>query len=171
MRRQTLFLAVRKALAAASSLKFRVVHFSVQRNHVHLIVEARDRTTLLLGARGLSIRVARAVNRHLERRGKVFGDRYHSRSLTTPREVRTALVYVLQNWRKHRGPALSTACAPDPCSSAFWFTGWKQTRLGSPPAWNERDPVPIRSPSTWLGSVGWREHGLLDLAEGPAASN
>ena len=57
-------------------------------------------TTLLLGARGLSIRVARAVNRHLERRGKVFGDRYHPRSLTTPREVRTALVYVLQNWRK-----------------------------------------------------------------------
>jgi hypothetical protein len=56
--------------------------------------------------RGLAIRVARAVNRALGRRGRVFADRYHARALTTPRAVRHALVYVLMNpeapTRRHR---------------------------------------------------------------------
>src|SRR5437879_4806944 len=49
-----------------------------------------------------AIRVARAVNRALNRRGAVWTDRYHARALTSPRAVRNALVYVLMNRRKHR---------------------------------------------------------------------
>ena len=173
LRRQSLFLAVRRALSAASSRAFRLVHFSVQRDHIHLIVEARDRSMLLLSSRGLSIRVARAVNHHLDRRGKVFGGRYHARALTTPREVRSALVYVLQNWRKHivYGASHPARPAVDPCSSSFWFTGWKHSALGSPPAWSERDPLPVRSASTWLGAMGWRKLGLIGATERPADKN
>ena len=80
--------AVRAALAAASSPRFRVLHFSVQRDHLHLLVESDTPTGFERGVRGLAIRVARAVNRVLQRRGAVWSDRYHSHELRTPREVR-----------------------------------------------------------------------------------
>jgi len=84
------------------------------------------------GVQGLTIRVAKAVNRALGRRGKVWDDRYHARALPTPREVRHALVYVLQNCRKH----LPGFRGLDPRSSAAWFDGWRtQTNApaGRPP--------------------------------------
>jgi hypothetical protein len=71
-------------------------------------VEADEPTGFERGVRGLAIRIAKAVNRMLARRGPVWGDRYHARMLRTPREVRNALVYVLNNFRKHTGPGAST---------------------------------------------------------------
>jgi REP element-mobilizing transposase RayT len=106
LREHSLFSAVRKALAEGKQhFGFSLVHFSVQRDHLHLIAEASDRRALSRGIQGLSIRVARAVNRQLARKGRLFSDRYHARALKTPREVRFALRYVLLNARKHtRGP-------------------------------------------------------------------
>src|SRR6185369_10464412 len=94
---------------------FRVVHYSVQENHVHLIVEAEDSAALASGVRGLMVRVARRVNRSLRRHGHFWADRWHGRDLEGPRQVRNALVYVLQNHKKHADTA-----ALDPLSSAAW---------------------------------------------------
>ncbi|HEX7125604.1 MAG TPA: transposase [Thermodesulfobacteriota bacterium] len=114
------FAALREAIRLAQRERaFRICHFSVQSNHIHLLVEATDRQALSRGVQGLVIRMARAVNRALQQRGKVWGDRYHRRDLATPREVRNALVYVLNNFRKHGAPPRVV----DPCSSARWF-GW-----------------------------------------------
>ena len=101
LRAHRVFPEVRCALTNASRRGFRVIQFSVQENHLHLIVEGDDTTTLALGIRGLTIRLARAVNRTLGRHGRVWADRYHARALTTPRAVRHALVYVLRNRQKH----------------------------------------------------------------------
>jgi REP element-mobilizing transposase RayT len=99
------FPAVRAAIARAQrGSVFRICHFSVQSTHVHLLIEATSREALSRGVQGLAIRLARAANRALQRTGKVWGDRYHRRDLATPREVRHALVYVLQSFKKH-GPA------------------------------------------------------------------
>jgi len=119
LRAARLFPAVRRALAAASHGEFRILHFTVQDDHLHLIVEADDSRALGRGLRGLAIRVARAVNRTLGRRGAVWTDRYHARALTSPRPVRHALVYVLMNRRKHYEGERGL----DPCSSALWFEG------------------------------------------------
>src|SRR6478735_10115181 len=102
---------------------FRVVHYSVQENHVHLIVEAEDTEALSSGVRGLMVRIARRVNRALRRRGRFWADRWHGRDLEAPRQVRNALVYVLQNHKKHAGCA-----ALDPLSSAESFDGFASTR-------------------------------------------
>src|SRR6185436_20350779 len=100
LREHSLFVVVRKALAAAKhQFGFSLVHFSVQRDHLHLIAEAEDRSALSRGVQGLSIRIARAVNRQLDRTGRLFADRYHARALTTPRAVKFALRYVLLNAR------------------------------------------------------------------------
>ncbi|MEO8181760.1 MAG: transposase [Deltaproteobacteria bacterium] len=102
LRGHSLFAVVRRALAAGKAqFGFSLVHFSVQRDHLHLIAEAKDRRALSRGIQGISIRVARAVNRRLERTGRLFADRYHARTLKTPRSVRLALRYVLLNIRKH----------------------------------------------------------------------
>ena len=87
--------------AGAERFGFRLVHFSVQSNHLHLVVEANDRRALTRGMQGLAIRVAKAINRRLARRGRVFADRYHARALRSPREVRHALRYVLLNAQRH----------------------------------------------------------------------
>lgn len=144
---------------------FRLVHYSLQGNHAHLIVEARDRRSLACGMKAITGRIARAVNRVARRRGRVFADRYHLRLLPTPREVRNALRYVLLNARHHLRPerlAHRTAASFDPASSAHWFDGW--TCTAPPPSM----PRPVARAKTWLLRMGWRRHGLLDPADVPA---
>ncbi|MFN7669924.1 MAG: transposase, partial [Planctomycetota bacterium] len=74
---------------------FRLLHFAILNDHLHFVVEAKDRTALSRGLQGLLIRLARGLNKLWGRKGKVFADRYHDRALKSPREVRNALVYVL----------------------------------------------------------------------------
>jgi hypothetical protein len=108
---------------------------------------------------GLGVRIARALNRLWRRRGKVLADRYHAHVLSSPKEVRTALVYVLHNARKHK----ATAAGLDAFSSAWWFDGW----LGGAPrarAAIER-PAWLRRARTWLLAHGWRRWGLLEVED------
>ncbi len=156
------FPLVRAALTAASGPSFRLVHFSVQADHVHLFIEARDKVALSLGMRGLVIRLARAVNRARGRRGAVWADRYHARALTTPREVRHALVYILMNSKKHRPGAWGI----DPYSSGRWFAGWRD-HCAPPPA---GVPAPVAAPRTWLARDGWRRYDLIGLDERPQSA-
>ncbi len=117
---------------------FRLVHFSVQSNHLHLIVEARDAVALARGIQGLSIRVARAVNRVLGRRGKVFADRYHAHQLRSPTEVANAVAYVLGNAMIH---AARRGRAVDPDAVDF-LTSYGHRQL-------------VAQPHTWLLRIGW----------------
>jgi len=165
LRRQLVFAELRRDFVRASHASFRVVHFSVQSNHVHLILEAHDKLSLSRGMAGLSIRLARSVNRVLTRRGRVWSDRYHARTLRTPRETRQALVYVLMNFKKHAGPS---ARGVDAMSSAVWFDGWKDPlRMGDPSAGIGRGVVPVWRPRTWLAREGWRRGGLIHQDERP----
>jgi REP element-mobilizing transposase RayT len=98
----------------------RIIQFSVQGNHIHLVVEAPDRRALARAIQGLSIRIAKGLNRMMGRTGRVLGDRYHARVLRTPTEVRRAVHYVVENARKHaaqRGESYGPGYV-DPYSSA-----------------------------------------------------
>jgi len=163
LRRPRVFAELRRDFTRASRPSFRVVHFSVQSNHVHLLVEAHDRSALSRGMAGLSIRLARSVNRVLTRSGRVWGDRYHARPLRTPRETRHALVYVLMNFKKHaaRAPFI------DPMSSAGWFDGWKVPSQRAAPVPRATAAAPVCRPRTWLARLGWRRHGLIGADEHP----
>ena len=130
LRRRQMVRAVRAALVlGAARAGFRLVHFSVQGNHLHLVVEATDKVALSRGMQGLAVRIARAVNHAADRTGPLFADHYFARELKTPAEVRRAVRYVLDNRILHG----SLAPQMDLCASA----------------------TPLVHPRTWLLTVGW----------------
>jgi REP-associated tyrosine transposase len=157
LRGERVFGAMQRAFAAASDETFRVLHFSVQADRVHLLVEADVPSRLSSGMQGLAIRTAKAINRVIGRGGRVWADRFHARSLATPREVRNALIYVLQNWKKHERGAFGI----DPRSSAQWFVEWRD------PVSCPRRRSPLASPRTWLLRIGWKRSGRITFADGP----
>jgi len=144
---------------------FRLVHYSLQGNHAHLIVEAKDPEALGRGMKALGARLARAVNRVFRRRGPVLADRYHLRVLRTPTEVRGALAYVLLNARRHSRKA-SGVLRCDPASSGRWFDGWRRRPEVHRSQAGLRSP-PVARARSWLLRVGWRRHGLIDPLEVP----
>src|SRR6185295_2274652 len=92
------FPLVRKAIEAAKERNgARIVQFSVQGNHVHILIECESEKALGAAMKGLQGRIAKALNKRLGRKGRVFSDRYHSHRLNSPREVRNALAYILLN--------------------------------------------------------------------------
>jgi REP element-mobilizing transposase RayT len=166
MRRRELYKAMREAtITAALRERFRIVHLSIQRNHVHLLAEAKNKLALARGMQGFQISAARNINTALavgyrRRRGSVFADRYHLEVITSPTRARHALSYVLNNWRKHKEDqqGLARTWLVDPYSSAILFPDWKELE-GTPMMWPMRatdDPLVVRRPESWLLREGWK---------------
>jgi putative transposase len=147
LRSRRCFSAIAAAFAGGRERDgFRLIHFSVQGNHLHLVVEARDADSLSRGMQGLTIRMAKRLNRVMGRRGAVFADRYHEHVLRSPSEVARALAYVLGNFAVHarRRGDWSAGAEIDPCCSVS-----VEVRLGPGP------PL-VAEACTWLLRVGWR---------------
>jgi REP element-mobilizing transposase RayT len=161
LRTRTHHSEVLRAIVASSTSHFRVVHYAVLSNHLHLICEAVDERDLSRGIQGLCVRLARRLNRQWRREGTVFDGRYHVHVLETPREVRHALTYVLENARKHGVTFIGTL---DPFSSARWFADWKVR-----PPEDPCRPNPLPRPRSWILGQGWKRSGSrlpeLDSAE------
>ena len=141
------FPVVRGALKAARRrLGVRLVHFSVQSNHLHLVVEAADVASLGQGIKGLAVRLARRLNTAFGTQGAVFPDRFHARALRSPTEVRNALGYVVHNYAAHlaRDGYVIPHGTRDLLSSAAWLT--------APPP----ETAPVVAAETWLLSEGWK---------------
>jgi REP element-mobilizing transposase RayT len=164
LRRVRAFNVVRSAIGSSHKASFRVVHFSVQTNHLHLVVEADDRRALGRGMQGLEIRLTRRLNGLWGTEGTIFAGRYHDREIATPKEARTVLLYVIANARKHAAQHGRTLPARwvDPCSSARQLDGWTQkVRL---------EPGVVERPRTWMLRTGWKAHGLLDAHAVPGSA-
>jgi REP element-mobilizing transposase RayT len=148
---------------------FRIVEFSIQGNHLHLICEASSNVVLSRGMQGFKNRVTRGLNRLCGgRTGTVWDDRYHLEVLRSPKQVRAALGYVLNNARRHGiGPVANPGWV-DPFSSARYFEGWA---TAVPDAADRRAApgAPVAEAESWLLTVGWRQHGLLRPDEVPGA--
>jgi len=156
---------------------FRIVHISIQREHVHLIIEAANRLALARGMQAFEISAAKHLNAAISqrtgeaRRGSVFPDRYHVEILRSPRQTRRAVAYVVNNWRHHGESqlALAQGWKIDPFSSAPSFDGFRDIDPKEI-QWPARYvPLPVWEPRTWLLSVGWRKHGLVRTTEVPGS--
>jgi len=173
LRRRCAYHAIRKATrTTARRDDFRIVHLSIQHDHVHLLVEADDKTALASGMQGFQISAAKHLNAAISkerpgprRRGSVFPDRYYSVEITSPRQARNALNYVMNNWRKHQeeSRAIAHGWDIDWYSTGPLFRDWqehggKAVLLEPPPSYV---PLFVHSPKTWLLSVGWKKSGPI----------
>jgi len=164
LREDRLARAVIRALERSRAAGRRIVHYSIQSDHLHFLIEADSRRELSTVARGTAIRIARQVNAAVGARGRLFADRYHARALTSPTAVRFGLVYVLQNWKKHERFARGL----DPLSSGPAFHGWVRAPVVGFARFDQR---PVSEPQTWLAREGWlRGGGPLDPAERPGGA-
>lgn len=146
--------------------RFRLVHYSVQGNHIHLVVEAKNRAAMTAGMRRVNIRIGKQLNRARGRRkGRVLADRYDEQHLTSPRRARHGLAYALNNRRHHlaeRGHSLPPRYWVDPFSSArhFPFAGRRACPL--------KDNDPIVAPQSWMLREGWARAGPISVDYLPA---
>jgi REP element-mobilizing transposase RayT len=163
--RDYLMKVIRRAIRDAQKSTFRVVHFNVLSNHLHLITEAAGNVALARGMQGLEVRLARRLNSALMRRGKLFAHRFHARYLETPREVRNCLRYVLLNRKHHDAEKKFNKYWIDPHSSAPWFDGWARPILRE---YRADEVAPTAPATTWLLTTGWRKHGPLAFDERPS---
>ena len=182
LRRRDIYHAVRGAtLVVASREDFRIVHISIQGTHIHLLVEAEGKKALGRGMQAFQISAAKRMNAVVKRvdpktqeskrrRGKVFSDRYHAEVISSRRQARHALAYVLNNWRKHREDR-DLSFNVDPYSSGFTFRGWKvfadPSFTWAAPATYE--PMVVWEPKTWLLREGWLLYGRIDFREVPSS--
>jgi REP element-mobilizing transposase RayT len=187
LRKRFMYAALREATIAVAMRElnerengaFRIVHISIQRDHVHLIVEADNKVALSRGMASFQISAAKHLNRafsesqrlSVRRRGTVFPDRFHEEIIKTPKQARNALAYVLNNWRKHREDRgeLQRTWNVDPFSTGALFSGWKalEPQLVMWRLRDTYDPLVVYFPKTWLLYEGWRRHGLLGFDEVP----
>ncbi len=190
LRKRHLYAALRVATIAVAMRElayddvngaFRIVHISIQKTHVHMLVEADNKRAMSRGMQSFMISAAKQINRAysekmglaVRRRGRVFADRYHQEIIETPRQARHALSYVLNNWRKHREDrkAGTETWNVDPYSTGWHFMGWRE-RADEDVHWRHRDtydPLVVYFPKTWLLREGWRKAGTISFYEVPSA--
>jgi REP element-mobilizing transposase RayT len=181
LRRRCVYQAIREAtLTTARREDFRVVHVSIQHNHIHLLIEADHKQALASGMQGLQISAAKHLNAAISkgkpgprRRGTVFPDRYHAEIITSPTQARRALSYILNNFRKHREDQVApmSTWAIDWFSSAISFPGWVEYGEAAfmwrgPPTY---DPLITYQPRTWLLREGWTKAGSISCRAVPSS--
>ena len=170
LRKSSLVAEVRRTFALGCERgDFRLVEYSIQHNHLHMIVEARSQDALSPGMKSIAARFAHAVNRVFRRTGQVIAGRYHVRLLTSPTQVRNALRYVLLNFRKHFKQQTGQAppVAIDPASSGSQFDGWRPSSEGLRVETATREEVGVAKPESWFLKTGWRLLGPIDPAAVP----
>jgi REP element-mobilizing transposase RayT len=173
LRRRAAYHAIRQAtLTAAMRGSMRIVHLSIQRTHIHLLVEAANQRALSQGMQSFQVSAAKhlnaavgKMNRGPRRRGTVFPDRYHARIITSPTQARHSLAYLLCNWRHHE----EDRAAPmnewkiDWFSSAAMFPDWAEYGEDEWHLWqgpSSYDPLFVFRARTWLLAEGWKKHSM-----------
>jgi putative transposase len=150
---------------------FRLVHFSLQTTHWHLVCEADGPAALAAAMRALNGRIAKAINEELGRKGAVIEDRYHLEVLRTPAQVRNAVRYVLRNGEKH-GVHVGVRHGdprpcPDPLSSAAWYGYWQERELNL--LATQSAATVVRPALCYLLREGLRRMVWLSLLDAPPA--
>jgi REP-associated tyrosine transposase len=160
LRRKTHQRLIERIFARENRKGFRLIHFSIQTNHLHLIAEGDDTVALSRGIQRVASLVARRMNRRFKRKGRFFRERFDGKVIKSPKQMRNALRYVLLNHHKHRlESAHELVDGFDPFSSSRFFDGWKRPTPACRPPPREG---PVVAPRAWLLTTGWRRYGTFE---------
>lgn len=166
LRTKALLKEFKESVTGAKKFGLYAIHFSIQRDHIHMIVEAENNKALVQGMHSLVGRLGKIIraycaSRGQAKRGSVFRGRYFVRTLKTPTETRNALEYVLLNASKHQNLIEHM----DSYSSASHFLHWKELLGGrfksliraDSEFWKDRTIKDecLSAPASWLAKSGW----------------
>ncbi len=149
--------AFKASAIKAQSCGLHILHYAVLRDHIHLLVEARDNNGLTRGMRSFGSSFGKAFRKIVGGKGAVLAGRFHLNVITNPTQMRNTLIYVLQNFARHSDLIKHI----DRYSSATYFSGWKpllRGKLGPVLASLRRPPsLPdhLCKPRSWLAREGW----------------
>lgn len=97
-----ILLRLNRAIQLARKQGLKIIHFALEFNHVHLLVEAGNHQILHRGMQALGISLAKGINKMKQKKGAVYKHRYHFRQITCARELKNVIHYILSNCKKHR---------------------------------------------------------------------
>ncbi len=112
---------LRYAIQRARFRGLRVVHYTLEHNHVHLLIEGESNLMLSKGMQGLGVSLAKKINSLLRIKGQRYKHRYHLRILRSASQVRNVINYILKNGMKH-GTAKTII---HPFNSALVLHDWR----------------------------------------------
>ena len=136
-------MALAKAIFNAR-LYFSVLHYSLETNHIHLIVEAENNDALEKGMRSFTATMVKSL-----KKGKLQDERYHLHVLRNPQETKNVFRYVLLNHCHHTNTNSIKAEAYNSLYSVdlkMIAKLWKVSIIQS----EIKNPIELDSPSSWL---------------------
>lgn len=90
------------SIKKARKIGLRVIHYTLEFDHVHLLVEVDSNQQLAKGMQSFGISFSKGINKIKAQVGKVFKTRYHFRKLKSPNEIKNVIFYILGNSLKHK---------------------------------------------------------------------
>lgn len=93
----------KRGIKNSARFDFKILSFSIESNHIHLIAEAGNSDNLTLGMKSLTCTLSKGLNLIKNTNGKTQIERFHLHILKNPQEARNAINYVLFNHEKHTG--------------------------------------------------------------------
>lgn len=94
--------SLHSSIKKARKIGLKIIHYTLEYDHVHLLVETDNKTALARGMQSFGISFSKSINKIKKAQGKVFKTRYHYRKLKTPAEVKNVFNYIFGNSLKHK---------------------------------------------------------------------
>jgi len=166
LRQKRTLAAFARRVHRAKDFGLHVLHFSLQSNHLHMIVEATTRRQLANGLRSLGGSFGKYLRRRKGGTGAIFHGRYHLRVITSARQMRNTLRYVLLNHAKHQRMIEHL----DFFSSGFLFKNWRKLLggklntiiateikiIGERNLPHDLWQACVSPPRSWIARYGWQ---------------
>jgi REP element-mobilizing transposase RayT len=102
IKNKNILTALHHSIKKARILGLRILHYTLEFDHVHLLVEADNNERLGRGMQSFGISFSKGINKIKQMKGRVFKTRYHFRKLKTLTEIKNVLKYILRNGIKHK---------------------------------------------------------------------
>jgi REP element-mobilizing transposase RayT len=94
--------ALHHSIKRARMKRLKIVHYTLEYNHIHLLVEAEIKQLVHQGMQAFGISLAKKINTIKRLKGTVYKHRYHLRKINSPRDLKNVLHYIFNNGIHHK---------------------------------------------------------------------
>jgi len=93
---------LKRAISNARKQGLIIIHYTLEYDHINLLIEADNNSTLAKGMQSLGVTLSKGINRLKKLKGAVYKHRYHFRQISSPSELKKVMSYIFNNGLKHK---------------------------------------------------------------------